>query len=75
MKNTTAERKKTVTLIMGPKTEAAILAYCKRMEKDYPGQLWTPTDVLGVAFRRWVREGIETTGVLDLPKTWGSNFD
>jgi hypothetical protein len=69
------ERKKTVTLVVGPKTEAALLKYCARMEKEFPGQLWTMTDVLGVAFRRWVYESIEVTGVIDLPKTWVSNSE
>jgi len=69
------DRKRTVTLVVGPKTEAALLKYCARMEKDFPGQLWTLTDVLGVAFRCWMREAIHTTGTIDLPKSWTSNTE
>ena len=68
-----ADRKRTVTLVFGPETEAAMLDYCRVMEGQFPGQSWTLTDVLGVAFRRWVFESIES-GVVKLPKSWGSNL-
>jgi hypothetical protein len=63
------ERKRTVTIVLGPKTELALLQWGKDMEEQFEGSVWTLTDLLGVMLRKEMRERIDL-GLIELPKEW-----
>ena len=63
------ERKRTVTVVIGPKTEAALLLWGRELTESTPVASWSLTDLVGVMLRGNMRVRIDN-GLIDLPKTW-----
>lgn len=69
IKTKAGERKRTVTVTLGPKTEAALRRWGSNMEASNPGQRWTLTDLVGVMLRANMRGRIASKQV-DLTDGW-----
>ena len=65
------ERKRTVTIVIGPMTEAALLRWGLDLSANTPTPDWSLTDMVNVLLRIQMHERIER-GSINLPKTWAT---